>query len=159
MEGLYLGDFFLQSSLPSFFFSKSIGIIDRENRLVAILAGHPDVEDWPLLQDQAAKALETRRTRCSIPKEARNRAHRRGKFVTLNCGVSYGGGQQVPGNLCHNPVNEQILLELNDLEPFGRVAGFASCTLTFITTPDAMAPYSHLPSGYANLGPQTLRPL
>lgn len=106
--------------------SFSAGIVDKNGCVVAILAGHPADQDWTLLQAQAAEALESRRARCDIPRSKGR--HRRGKFVTLNCGVSYGGSQQVPGNLHNEPANEAVLSELNSLPVFKRLAGFASCT-------------------------------
>lgn len=107
-------------------YSSSAGIVDSDNRVVAILAGRPADKDWPLLQSQAAEALEKSRMKCDLPKGKGH--HRRGKFVTLNCGISYGGGQRVPGNLHNEPANDAILSELNSLPVFKRLAKFSSCT-------------------------------
>lgn len=104
--------------------STSTSIVDKAHRLVAVLAGHPNVENWPLLHQQAATALEERRSRCLVPKNKQK--HRRGRFVALQCGVSHGGGQTRPRNMTNDDRNEKILNELNQLEPFKRTAGFAS---------------------------------
>lgn len=107
-------------------FSTPTAIVDAQDRIVAIMAGHPDDPSWPNLQRQAAEALEARRPYCHIPKS--HRKHRRGGFAALNCGVSHGGGQTAPGNLKNEPPNSQILDELNRMEPFRRLAGFSSGT-------------------------------
>jgi hypothetical protein len=101
-------------------------ILDREGRLVAILAGRPTDESWPEMTRQGAEELEEARGRCHIP--AKSRRHRRGQFVALRCGVSHGGGQKVPGNLKNNSPNDEVVAELNQKEPFRRMSGFATST-------------------------------
>ncbi|KAF8954588.1 hypothetical protein BDZ97DRAFT_1602946, partial [Flammula alnicola] len=104
-----------------------IPICNRNRRLIAILAGHPDDENWPSLSSQAAQALEERRRRCSIPKN--KRTHRRGAFVALATGVSHGSGQTQPGNLCNPGENGKVLEELNEMEAFKRIAGHSSAVM------------------------------
>lgn len=104
--------------------STPTSIVDGSSRLVAVLAGHPSDARWSQLHRQAAQALEERRSRCFIPKSKRK--HWCGNFVVLQCGVSHGSGQTQPGNMVNHARNEQILKELNELEPFKRMAGFAS---------------------------------
>ena len=70
----------------SIFSSNDLGrtlkpILDREGRLVAILAGHPDDESWLDLSKQAADLLEEARGRCQIPAKASR--HCRGHFTAL----------------------------------------------------------------------------
>lgn len=98
-------------------------ILDREGRLVAILAGHPDDDSWPDLSKQAAEMLEEARGRCQLPGKASR--HRRGHFAALRSGVSHGGGQKVPGNLQNSSQNDEVLAELNQKLPFRRNSGFA----------------------------------
>lgn len=40
-----------------------MALLDKNKRLVGILAGHPDDEDWPKVHRAAADALEARRQR------------------------------------------------------------------------------------------------
>jgi hypothetical protein len=102
---------------------ESIPIIDRDGRLVAILAGHPDDKTWSDVSSQAAKALENARQSCSIKKND----PRRGIFSALQCGVSYGGGQTMPQNLCpENDVNANVLDDLNQTVAFQRINGFSN---------------------------------
>ncbi|KAF9470844.1 hypothetical protein BDN70DRAFT_782321, partial [Pholiota conissans] len=99
-------------------------VTDTSKRIIALLAGHPIAEKWPLLHQQAANAIEERRSRCFVLKTKRK--HRRGRFIALQCGVLHGGGQKRPSNKTNHSHNAQVLRELNDLEYFKRVVGFAS---------------------------------
>lgn len=101
----------------------SIAIIDRDGRLVAILAGHPDDKTWPEVRRQAARLLEKARQRCRMKEEE----HRRGIFYALRCGVSHGGGQTAPRNLsCKNAHNAKILAALSEKVAFRRINGFTN---------------------------------
>jgi len=99
-------------------------VIDREGQLVAILAGRPADDTWDALSTEAAEALEEARQCCSVP--AKDKRHRRGHFLALNCGVSHGSGQVEPGNLQNNPRNTEVLAQLNQKPPFMRMSGFAT---------------------------------
>ncbi|KAF8157509.1 hypothetical protein BJ912DRAFT_1070230 [Pholiota molesta] len=105
----------------------AVCIADKSKRTVAVLAGCPPVENWAQLHQQAASALEEKRSQCSVPRDKRK--HRRGYFTALQCGVSHGGGQKQPCNLTNGAQNEKILEELNELEPFKRMAAFASACM------------------------------
>lgn len=104
-----------------------IPIVDISGKLIGILAGFPGpAAEWCKVQEEAWHALEDARRRSKIPHM--DKTHRRGKFKTLRCGVSHGRGQTEPGNLQNNDINSLIAEELNALEPFKRLAGFATCT-------------------------------
>lgn len=104
----------------------AIPIIDASGRLIGVLAGFPgSVLEWLKVHQEASRALEDARHQSKDSGGDNN--HRRGKFQTLLCGVLHGGGQQKPGNLDNNDVNRQLVEELNSLEPFKRLAGFATC--------------------------------
>ncbi|PPR02782.1 hypothetical protein CVT26_009393 [Gymnopilus dilepis] len=102
-------------------------VTDAKGRNVAFLAGQPKAEEWPLLMQSAAEALEIRRPRLSIPKEEQN--HRRGTFPAVRCGVSHGGGSTRPGNLTNNKENTAVVEELCGMECFKRLAGFATSVM------------------------------
>src|SRR6266487_4690931 len=53
-------------------------------------------------------------------------SHRRGAFYALACGVSFGGGQRVPGNLVNSAVNTVALGSLIANRAIQRLAGWAS---------------------------------
>jgi len=99
-------------------------IIDREGRVVAILAGRPADDSWDALSTEAAEALEEARRCCNVP--AKDGRHRRGHFLALRCGVSHGSGQPEPGNLQNNPRNAEVLAGLNQKLPLMRMSGFAT---------------------------------
>ncbi|KAH9476139.1 hypothetical protein JR316_0011710 [Psilocybe cubensis] len=101
---------------------KPMFVSDSSGRAILILAGHPDDGQWHNLMGLAVDALEIARTRIIPPKKP----NRRGSFDSLHCGVSFGGGQTSPSNLRNNKVNQVLLDWLNGLEPFKRLAGFAS---------------------------------
>ncbi|PPQ80859.1 hypothetical protein CVT26_015076 [Gymnopilus dilepis] len=99
-------------------------VTDVRGRKVAFLAGRPADKDWPQLMHEAADALETNRSRLSIPKE--ERVHRRGAFPAVPCGISHGGGSTQPGNLHNNKDNAAVVEDLCAMECFKRLAGFAT---------------------------------
>ncbi|KAF8200835.1 hypothetical protein BJ912DRAFT_1019823 [Pholiota molesta] len=100
-------------------------IVSVGNTIISVLGGYPGPTDqWLKLQDQASLALEDARLRADVC--GTSGVHRRGKFETLRCGVSHGGGQTRPGNLRNNPTNRKLAQELNELEPFKRFSGFAT---------------------------------
>jgi hypothetical protein len=101
-------------------------IIDREGRIIAILAGHPADDSWDQLSKEGAEALEEARRHCKTPSKAG--CHRRGRYVALSCGVSHGGGQTEPGNLQNNHLNGKVLAGLNQNLLFRRLSGFATST-------------------------------
>ena len=98
-------------------------IYDLAGRIVALFASRPDDHNWPRLQAQAAKELEEARHRT----HQTDATHRHGDFSTLRCGVSHGGGRTRPMNFCNSKQTANVLNELNNSEPFVRLAGFGSC--------------------------------
>lgn len=98
---------------------------DKEKYIIAVLADAPNDDSWPSLMATAAELLDNARTSCDI--DEKDQDHRRGQFATLRCGVSHGGGQTMPGNLCNKPVNAEIAKALNESEPFVRIAKFTTC--------------------------------
>ena len=107
------------------FLRTSMAILDLEGRLVAILAGCPADKSWQEVIRQATKALENARRGCRMKEEEGE--HRRGKFFTLRCGVSYGGGQRTPMNIdAKSARNKKILADLNGSQAFQRISGFTN---------------------------------
>lgn len=76
-------------------------ILDSQDRITVMCVGHPDAEEWSDVCQDAAGLLGQVREEglsCNIfPNKYLN--HRRGDFVALPVGVSYGGGQKV-SDLC-----------------------------------------------------------
>lgn len=105
-------------------------LVSADGTLLGVLAGHCDPDEWRRLHQEGLQALEEARRDCRHPPASDS--HRRGNFSTIRCGVSYGGRQERPGNLHSNKTNAQVANSLNALEPFKRLAGFATCTSLFI---------------------------
>lgn len=99
-------------------------IIDHEGRVIGILAGRPEADDWEAVQRDAQRHMEEARMR--LTGSYRSSQHRRGAFATLSTGVSYGGGQTEPMNIANTVRNSRILWDLNTARCFRRIAGFAS---------------------------------
>ncbi|KAH9484728.1 hypothetical protein JR316_0001628 [Psilocybe cubensis] len=106
---------------------ESTPIVDASNHVIGVIANHPNDPYWQDLQRQASAAIEARRDRCCIPIE--DETHRRGAFISLNCGVSHGGGRKMPGNVKNSKPNAEVLAELNAMEPFQRFSSFASSVM------------------------------
>lgn len=71
-------------------FRTPIAIIDLDDRVMTILAGRPHRQDWDQVHARMSALLEQAGTNAhGLRKE------RRGKFVSISAGVSYGGGQTV----------------------------------------------------------------
>lgn len=72
----------------------SVPIIDKGRQIIALLAGQPvdHVDsDWGQVVQEAEKAMRVARMKCTRWPE-----NRRGTFLALPVGVSFGGGQEVP---------------------------------------------------------------
>jgi hypothetical protein len=102
-------------------------ILDRNGVVIAALVGSPSDEGWQKVHEEAFELLQQNLPKCEFTEEDTN--HRRGQFGVLNAGISFGGGQQVPGNLSHNDAQKEVLRELCESSSFTRLAGFASSAL------------------------------
>lgn len=79
-------------------FSCPLALVDSKGRIVAVLAGRPaNDETWgPSMKKAAESMAESREAgRRSNVFPTSEDTHRRGHFVNLAVGVSFGGGQQV----------------------------------------------------------------
>ena len=100
-----------------------MSIVDREGRIIAILAGCLSDESWPELARQAAEALEEGRVRCNMVEERT----RRGVFPALQAGFSHRGGRKEPINFTQRSKHRQALVaDLNRHELFRRISGFTN---------------------------------
>lgn len=108
-----------------------VPITDKSGRVIAVLVGRPDADGWELVHIEAAEALEDARSKCHFPENSLQ--GRRGKFPALLDGLSHGNGQTRPTNRTNNATNRQVLDDLQRLSCFKRIAGHASCELSFET--------------------------
>ncbi|KAJ6517930.1 hypothetical protein C8R47DRAFT_959887 [Mycena vitilis] len=106
-------------------------ILDAEGRIVAVLLGRPEGDDWDeVITDMAAlfEGLRARGIRRGVFK-AKNRRHRRGNFYTLGHAMTKGPGQKKPGNLAHSKAYRELLQILMASRCIRRIAGFQSSGL------------------------------
>ncbi|TRM57179.1 hypothetical protein BD626DRAFT_574753 [Schizophyllum amplum] len=83
---------------------KTVPLVDKEDRVFAVLAGCPDkAPDWGGSMQELADAIETTSSRLSL--NPGQRRHRRGPFPATAHGYSFGGGQREPLNIAEKPAN------------------------------------------------------
>ncbi|KAJ7025053.1 hypothetical protein C8F04DRAFT_1269659 [Mycena alexandri] len=99
-------------------------LVDKESRVIAVLGGRPNDPEYLQLTEQAARELEAARAELNFRPE--QRGGRRGTFSSASAGISFGGGQQVPGNLSLPAAMALVFQRLFALSCFFRIAGFAN---------------------------------
>ncbi|KAJ7083946.1 hypothetical protein B0H15DRAFT_784520, partial [Mycena belliarum] len=104
-------------------------IVDAEGRIVAILLGKPEDPDWDDVVAEAVKAMYRARVHARKAGMWSPSTHRRGRYMALAAGVSFGGGQKRPGNVVHNRFFRCILRRLLRNKNIRRIAGFQSSGL------------------------------
>jgi hypothetical protein len=72
-------------------------ILDREGRIIAAMVGQPDDPKWTDVVGDAAEVMqEVQRLGADMDLFTdKNLHHRRGEFLAIPLGVSFGGGQTV----------------------------------------------------------------
>ncbi|KAI0055932.1 hypothetical protein BV25DRAFT_1921411, partial [Artomyces pyxidatus] len=94
-------------------------VVDQVGRIVAVLAGRPKTGDWQGTCTRAYDSLDKVRESLRLPDDVQ---HRRGRYPSVNVGISYGRGQKQPMNL---PTPEPVRQLLQDAD-VRRIAGFAN---------------------------------
>ncbi|KAI0323290.1 hypothetical protein GY45DRAFT_1349836 [Cubamyces sp. BRFM 1775] len=107
-------------------------------RIVALLAGRPNGEDWDSVAAEADEAMGKAAGECRFKSEDCD--HRRGRFAALARGISFGGGRAIPGTISNSRRNERALRALCQHRAMLRIAGFGSCMLA-----------TYAPRVYANM--------
>ncbi|KAJ6622396.1 hypothetical protein B0H10DRAFT_903678 [Mycena sp. CBHHK59/15] len=103
-------------------------IVDAEGRIIAVLLGRPEGEDW----DDVIKEMERimagvrRRGRKRGIFQSKSRSHRRGIFDLMSEAFSMGSGQRRPGNLVHTKEYRRLLRHFLENRAIQRIAGFQS---------------------------------
>ncbi|KAJ6461286.1 hypothetical protein C8R47DRAFT_981470, partial [Mycena vitilis] len=103
-------------------------ILDADGRIVAVLLGRPEGEDWDQVVADVASLLEKIRL-AGVQQgvfKAHHRLHRRGNFHTLNGGVTKGPGQLKPGNIAHSKKYRRLLQHVLLNRSVRRIMGFQS---------------------------------
>ncbi|KAJ7633770.1 hypothetical protein DFH06DRAFT_1004041 [Mycena polygramma] len=106
----------------------SIPIVDSCGRIIAILGGMPaDVAGWKIVTDSAAALLERKVSTGSFTEAQLHHRRAQEPYPSISRGISHGGGQTEPGELCNNVANTKLTDELLRDASFQRLAGFANC--------------------------------
>ncbi|KAJ7876467.1 hypothetical protein B0H14DRAFT_2568182 [Mycena olivaceomarginata] len=99
-------------------------LVDKEMRIIGVLGGHPNDPEYLRQTQKAAEELEKARGELNF--RPNQRGGRRGAFSSVSAGISFGGGQQVPGNLALPNQTLGLFQRLFALACFFRMAGFAN---------------------------------
>jgi len=68
-------------------------ILDKGGRIIAVLVGQPEDSEWVYVVDDAARVMQEVQT-LGVD-SGKGSGHRRGDFLAIPIGVSFGGGQVV----------------------------------------------------------------
>ncbi|KAJ7918167.1 hypothetical protein B0H13DRAFT_1607608 [Mycena leptocephala] len=102
-------------------------LLDRNGRIIAVLAGQPRHAAYRAAVENAFLAIRNAGHEARFP--ASMRRHRRGLFAAITVGVSYGKGQTTPcwlNNKEYNGIADSLLANSS----IARMAGFADGTYT-----------------------------
>ncbi|KAK0217789.1 hypothetical protein IW262DRAFT_1275064, partial [Armillaria fumosa] len=99
-------------------------IVDREGRIVAVMAGQPHDPSYSAACMEAHDAILREGAAANFCKLSN---HRRGGFLVVNVGISYGKGQRVPSRL-QNGALAAIINRLVGSEAVMRMATYASAS-------------------------------
>ncbi|KAJ7241519.1 hypothetical protein B0H12DRAFT_1024123, partial [Mycena haematopus] len=106
-------------------------ILDADGRIVAVLLGRPEGDDWDEGVEEMVRVFEAVRKR-GIARgvfKAQHRRHRRGNFHVLKGGFTKGPGSKRPGNLAHPKPYRELLALVTMNRAICRIAGFQSSGL------------------------------
>ncbi|KAJ7814389.1 hypothetical protein B0H14DRAFT_3477059 [Mycena olivaceomarginata] len=94
---------------------------------IALLSRTPcDEVRWKAATDRAAALLDQRLARIHLSDERLHHRRAQDSFLAIRCGLSHGGGQIEPRELCNNVSNTQLTDELLADLSFQRLASFAN---------------------------------
>ncbi|KAF6751275.1 hypothetical protein DFP72DRAFT_991360 [Ephemerocybe angulata] len=110
-------------------------IIDKEERMVAALIDKPADDGWPAVVEEAARCLHAVRVtgNASGAFHTEDASTRRGNFLQVPVGVSFGGGQKRPGNLYyHIRARRLIAQSILRNRAIQRISGVQSSAFAFL---------------------------
>lgn len=143
------------NTVPS---SKPCVLLDSEDRVIVVLAGQPSSEADPTWSPSVVKAAgDAMQDACSSNNFSEEQSnHRRGQYPAVSVGISFGGGQQLPGNLVITSLaHKAMVARLLSNTAIIRLATFASGEF-FINTVMLSALMQNLCSGICYVVTQTL---
>ncbi|KAJ7773734.1 hypothetical protein DFH07DRAFT_952772 [Mycena maculata] len=106
----------------------SIPIVDSKGCIIAVLGGMPrDVAGWKKVTDSASKLFAEGVADGSFTPAQLNHRRAQEPYPLISRGVSHGGGQLEPGELCNNEANTELTNRFLREDCFKCLAGFANC--------------------------------
>ncbi|KAI9059332.1 hypothetical protein FKP32DRAFT_1580108, partial [Trametes sanguinea] len=94
-------------------------ILDRDGRVFAVLGGQPRDRSWVDINSQLGNLIA--RSTASYPQTPH---HRRGHYIAVTTGISFGGGQERVSNLVNDPDTQAMLDSLLQQSAVRRIACF-----------------------------------
>ncbi|KAJ7636841.1 hypothetical protein FB45DRAFT_907465 [Roridomyces roridus] len=107
----------------------TIPILDAHRRVIAVLGGRPNDEDWPEVHGGAHMMMQERLPRLCLTHDRLHHRRAQTSFAAVSRGPSFGSGQTEPVELRNNVTNTQLTDELMAHEYFKRIALFANSLL------------------------------
>ncbi|KAJ7824703.1 hypothetical protein B0H13DRAFT_2375336 [Mycena leptocephala] len=103
-------------------------IVDAEGRIIAVLLGRPEGEDWNDVITEMERVMEgmRRRGRKRGILKSKDRSHRSGVYDIMSEAISMGSGQQQPGNFAHTTEYRRLLRHFLENWVIQHIAGFQS---------------------------------
>ncbi|KAK7051853.1 hypothetical protein R3P38DRAFT_3172173 [Favolaschia claudopus] len=103
-------------------------ILDRHGRIIVVFIGGPDDPEWPSVAAEAGEAMRLAREEGIRTNAFADDAglHRRGRFYSLQSGVSHGGGQPCPRNVDIPAAKQPLIDSLLGNKSVRRICGFQS---------------------------------
>lgn len=77
-------------------------IVDKQGRIIAVLAGRPRGDDWTELTEELAGLLSKAGSKMTFSRKQRSGGHKRGDFPSVSVGTSFGGGSKVEQCISHD---------------------------------------------------------
>ncbi|KAJ7893533.1 hypothetical protein B0H13DRAFT_1625218, partial [Mycena leptocephala] len=107
-------------------------IIDSQGRIIVILLGTPEDPDWTsVMKDAIAWMRYVRRLARRHGVWRKGTVHRRGRYFVITAGVSFGGGQMIPGNLSNSRFIRRLIRMLLRRKSIRRIIGFQSSGMAY----------------------------
>lgn len=103
-------------------------MLDGKERVIAVGPCMPSGDgSWSQVERRASSALEAARKQVSVGCSESKSEHRRGKYIALGTGISFGGGQVYPRALqASSRVEKKVLAGLLENRDFIRMSGFSA---------------------------------
>ncbi|CDO73126.1 hypothetical protein BN946_scf185007.g180 [Trametes cinnabarina] len=94
-------------------------VVDRNGRVFAVLGGQPRDRSWEDINSQMGNVIAR-----STASYTQTPLHRRGHYIAVTTGISFGGGQEHISNLVNDPATQKVLDSLLQQSAVRWIASF-----------------------------------